>query len=173
MKKLLPLILLLATTPAARAEIKASYITSAQIKVEMPYVTTQKAGTTYSLSGSNLTPSVTIGDTTTSNKIGGLNLGSLTNGVPALIQTDTTVTNAGSAFEKVESIFVGDTTPSTVTPSSGLAALPVLSGTTTIGSGGTKGDLALTNLSSGITTCSAGGSGTLCTASTTITIEID
>ena len=173
MKKLLPLILLLATAPTARAEIKASYTTSAQIQVEMPYVTTQKAGTTYSLSGSNLTPSVTIGDTTTSNKIGGLNLGSLTNQVPALIQTDTTVTNGGSAFEKVESIFVGDSTPSTVTPSSGIAALPVLSGPTTIGSGGTKGDLALTNLSSGITTCSAGGSGTLCTASTTITIEID
>ena len=173
MKKLLPLILLFVSVPAAKAEIKASYITSAQIKVEMPSVTTQKAGSTYTLSGSNITPSVTVGDTTTSNKIGGLNLGSLPNGVPALIQTDTVVTNAGSAFEKVESIFVGDTTPSTVTPSSGIAALPVLSGQTTIGSGGTKGDLALTSLSSGITTCSAGGSGTLCTASTTITIEID
>ena len=173
MKKLLPLILLLISAPAAKAEIKASYITSAQIKVEMPSVATQKAGTTYSLSGSNLTPSVTIGDTTTANKIGGLNLGSLTNGVPALIQTDTVVTTPGSAFEKVESIFIGDTTPSTVTPSSGIAALPVLSGSTTINSGGTAGSLAMTSLSSGVHTCSAGGSGTICTGSTTITIEID
>lgn len=173
MKKLLPLILLFVSVPAAKAEIKASYITSAQIKVEMPSVTTQKAGSTYTLSGSNITPSVTVGDTTTANKIGGLDLSDLTNGVPALIQTDTVVTNAGSAFEKVESIFVGDATPSTVTPSSGIAALPILSGTTTVSSGGTAGSLGLTNLSSGITTCSAGGSGTLCTASTTITIEID
>jgi len=173
MKKLLPLIFLLISAPTAKAEIKASYVTSAQIKVEMPYVTTQKAGSTYSLSGSNLTPSVTVDGSTTANKIGGLNLGSLTNGVPALIQTDTVVTNAASSFEKVESIFVGDTTPSTVTPSSGIAALPVLSGTTTVGSGGTAGSLGLTSLSSGVHTCSAGGSGTLCTASTTITIEID
>ena len=83
MKKLLLLPLVFIFAPTAKAEITASYTTSAQIQVEMPYVITKKAGSTYSLSGSNITPSVTIGDTTTSNKIGGLNLGSLTNGVPA------------------------------------------------------------------------------------------
>tara|TARA_R100000664_G_C2707790_1_gene105712 strand:+ start:135 stop:656 length:522 start_codon:yes stop_codon:yes gene_type:complete len=173
MKKLLPLMLLLATAPAARADITAKYVTSAQITIDAPYVVTNKAGSTYSLSGNNITPSVTVGDTTTSGKIGGLNLGSLTNGVPALVETATSVTTAGSAFSKTESIFIGDTTPSTVTPSAGIAALPVLSGQTTIGSGGTKGDLALTSLSSGVHTCSAGGSGTSCIGSTTVTIEID
>ena len=171
MKKLLPL-LLLATTPAF-ADIKQEFVTSAQITVDMPFVTTQKGGTTYSLSGNNITPSVTVGDTTTSGKIGGLNVGSLSNGVPAMIQTDTSVTQSGSAFSKTASVIMGDATPSTVTPSSGIAALPVLGGSTTIGSGGTAGSLALTSLSSGVHTCTAGGSGTSCIGSTKVTITID
>ena len=171
MKKLLPL-LLLATTPAF-ADIKQEFVTSAQITVDMPFVTTQKVGTTYSLSGNNITPSVTVGDTTTSGKLGGLNVGALSNGVPAMIQTDTSVTQSGSAFSKTESVIMGDATPSTVTPSSGIAALPVLGGSTTIGSGGTAGSLALTSLSSGVHTCTAGGSGTSCIGSTKVTITID
>ena len=154
-------------------DIKQEFVTSAQITVDMPYVVTNKVGTTYSLSGNNITPSVTVGDTTTSGKIGGINVGSLTNGVPAMIQTDTTVTTSGSAFSKTESVIMGDATPSTVTPSSGIAALPVLSGQTTVGSGGTAGSLALTSLSSGVHTCTAGGSGTSCIGSTKVTITID
>ena len=171
MKKLLPL-LLLASSPVL-ADIKQEFVTSAQITVDMPFVTTQKVGTTYSLSGNNITPSVTVGDTTTSGKIGGINVGSLSNGVPAMIQTDTTVTTSGSAFSKTESVIMGDATPSTVTPSSGIAALPVLGGTTTVASGGTAGNLALTSLSSGVLTCTAGGSGTSCIGSTKVTITID
>ena len=48
MKKLLPL-LLLASSPAF-ADIKQEFVTSAQITVDMPYVVTNKVGTTYSLS---------------------------------------------------------------------------------------------------------------------------
>ena len=68
---------------------------------------------------------------------------------------------------------MGDATPSAVTPSSGIAALPVLGGQTTIGSGGTAGSLALTSLSSGVHTCTAGGSGASCIGSTKVTITID
>ena len=113
MKKLFALLLFLPS--AAFADIKQEFVTSAQITVDMPYVVTNKVGTTYSLSGNNITPSVTVGDTTTSGKIGGINVGSLTNGVPAMIQTDTSVTSAGSAFSKTESVIMGDATPSTVT----------------------------------------------------------
>ena len=171
MKKLLAIFCLLPT--AVFANIKQEFVTSAQITVDMPYVVTNKLGTTYSLSGTNITPSVTIGDTTTSGKIGGINVGSLTDGVPAMIQTDTSVTTSGSAFSKTESVTMGDATPSAVTPSSGIAALPHLGGQTTIGSGGTAGSLALTSLSSGIHTCTAGGSGTSCIGSTKVTITID
>jgi len=171
MKKLLPFLFLMSAP--AYADIKQEFVTSAQITVDMPYSVTNKVGTTYSLSGNNITPSVTVGDTTTSGKIGGINVGSLTDGVPAMIQTDTSVTTAGSAFSKTESVIMGDATPSAVTPSSGIAALPVLGGQTTVGSGGTAGNLALTSLSSGIHTCTAGGSGTSCIGSTKVTITID
>ena len=134
---------------------------------------TNKLGTTYSLSGTNITPSVTSGGSTTSGVIGGLNVGSLTAGVPAMIQTDKAVTTAGSSFALTESITMGDATPSAVTPSAGIAALPHLSGQTTVGSGGTAGSLGMTSLSSGIHTCSAGGSGTSCIGSTSVTITID
>ena len=172
MKKLLAVLVFLTPT-IVLADIKQEFVTSAQISVDMPYVVTNKVGTTYSLSGNNITPSVTVGDTTTSGKIGGINVGSLSNGVPAMIQTDTTITTAGSAFSKTESVTMGDATPSAATPSSGIAALPVLGGQTTIGSGGTAGSLALTSLSSGVHTCTAGGSGTSCIGSTKVTITID
>ena len=171
MKRLLPLLLLLPT--ATFADITQKFTTSAQITVDMPYSVTNKLGTTYSLSGNNITPSVTSGGSTTSNAIGGLNVGSLTSGVPALIQTDKAITTAGSAFSLTEAVTVGDALPSAVTPSSGIAALPHLSGQTTVGSGGTAGNLAMTSLSSGVHTCTAGGSGTSCIGSTTVTITID
>ena len=83
MKKLLPLLLLVASP--SYADITQKFVTSAQISVDMPFVTTQKLGTTYSLSGNNITPSVTSGGSTTSGAIGGLNVSSLTAGVPAMI----------------------------------------------------------------------------------------
>ena len=173
MKKLIPL-LLLVFSPASYADITQSFKTSAQIIVEAPYSSTQKVGTTYSLSGNNITPSVTVGDTTTSGKIGGINVGSLTNGVPAMIQTDTSVTTSGSAFSKTESVTMGDVTPSAITPSDGIASLPHLGGLTTVGSGGTLGSGAMTSLSSGVHTCSgAFGSGSSCIGQTTVTITID
>ena len=173
MKKLLALVLLFCPS-VALADITQKFTTSAQITVDMPYSVTNKLGTTYSISGNNITPSVTVGDTTTSGKIGGINLGSLSNGVPAMIQTDKSITTAGSAFSLTEAVTMGDSEPSAITPSSGIAALPHLGGQTTIGSGGTLGSGAMTSLSSGVHTCSgAFGSGSSCIGSTTVTITID
>ena len=171
MKKLLSLLLLIPS--AAFADITQKFTTSAQIVVDMPYSVTNKLGTTYSISGNNITPSVTSGGSTTAGQIGGLNIGSLTSGVPAMVQTDKAVTTSGSAFSLTESVTMGDATPSAVTPSAGIAALPHLGGQTTVGSGGTAGNLAMTSLSSGVHTCTAGGSGTSCIGQTTVTITID
>ena len=174
MKKLLAVLLLLTPASPVLSDITQKFTTSAQITVDMPYSVTNKLGTTYSLSGNNITPSVTSGGSTTSGAIGGLNLGSLTDGVPALIQTDKAITTAGSAFSLTEAVTIGDATPSAVTPSSGIAALPHLSGQTTVGSGGTLGSGAMTSLSSGVHTCSgAFGSGSSCIGSTTVQITID
>ena len=173
MKKLLALLLFIPVSPVL-SDIQQKFVTSAQITVDMPYSVTNKLGTTYSISGNNITPSVTVGDTTTSGKIGGINLATLNSGVPAMIQTDKSITTAGSAFSLTEAVTMGDSQPSAITPSSGIAALPHLGGQTTIGSGGTLGSGAMTSLSSGVHTCSgAFGSGSSCIGSTTVTITID
>ena len=172
MKKLLPL-LLLATTPVY-ANIKQEFVTSAQISIDSPYVITNAAPSSYSISGNNITTSTGTGDSVVTNGIGGLNLGSLSSGVPALIQTNKVVSNAGSSFSLSESYQAGDSTQSAITPSSGIATLPVLGGQTTVISGGTLGSGSISSVSSGIHSCSgAFGSGTSCTASTTVQIEID
>ena len=155
MKKLLPFILFLSPS-SAFADITAKYVTSAQISIDSPYVITKAAPSTYSISGNNVTTSTGTGDSVVTNAIGGLNLGSLSNGVPALVNTNKTVTTAGAAFSLSESYQAGDVTQSAITPSSGIATLPVLGGQTTVISGGT-----------------AGGSGTSCFDSTTVQIEID
>ena len=172
MKKLIPFILFLSPS-SAFAEITAKYVTSAQISIDSPYVITNAAPNSYSISGNNVTTSTGSGDSIVTNVIGGLNLSSITNGLAGVTATNTTVTTAGSAFSLSESYQAGDATQSAITPSSGIATLPVLGGQTTVISGGTKGDLALTSLSSGIHTCTAGGSGTSCIGSTTVSITID
>lgn len=172
MKKLIPFIIFLSPS-SAFADITAKYVTSAQISIDSPYVITNAAPSSYSISGNNITTSTGTGDSIVTNAVGGLNLGSLSSGVPSLIQTNKVVSNSGSAFSLSESYQAGDSTQSAITPSSGIATLPVLGGQTTVISGGTAGTLALTSVSSGIHTCTAGGSGTSCIASTTVQIEID
>ena len=172
MKKLLPLVLFLFPS-SAFAEITAKYVTSAQISIASPYVFTNAAPNSYSISGNNITTSTGSGDSQVTNGIGGLNLASITNGLAGVTATNTSVTTAGSAFSFSESYQAGDATQSAITPSSGIATLPVLGGQTTVISGGTAGNLALTSLSSGIHTCTAGGSGTSCIGSTTVSITID
>ena len=173
MKKFLPLVLFLFPS-SAFADITAKYVTSAQISIDSPYVITNAAPSSYSISGNNVTTSTGTGDSIVTNGIGGLNLGSLSSGVPALVNTNKTVTTAGSAFSLSESYQAGDATQSAITPSSGIATLPVLGGQTTVISGGTLGSGSISSLSSGVHSCSgAFGSGTSCIASTTVQIEID
>ena len=171
MKKLFALLLFVPS--AAFAEIKQEFVTSAQISIDSPYVITNAAPNTYTISGNNITTSTGSGDSQVTNGIGGLNLASITNGLAGVTATNTSVTTAGSAFSFSESYQAGDATQSAITPSSGIATLPILGGQTTVISGGTAGSLALTSLSSGVHTCTAGGSGTSCIGSTTVRITID
>ena len=126
------------------ANIKQEFVTSAQISIDSPYVITNAAPSSYSISGNNITTSTGTGDNVVTNGIGGLNLGSFgSNGAPNAMHTNKTVTTAGSAFSLSESYQAGDGTQSAITPSSGIASLPVLGGTTTVISGGTAGNLGL------------------------------
>ena len=171
MKRLLPFLFLFSAP--VYADIKQEFVTSAQISIDSPYVITNAAPNTYTISGNNITTSTGSGDSQVTNGIGGLNLASITNGLAGVTATNTSVTTAGSAFSFSESYQAGDATQSAITPSSGIATLPILGGQTTVISGGTAGSLALTSLSSGVHTCTAGGSGTSCIGSTTVRITID
>ena len=74
MKKLFALLLFLPS--AAFANIKQEFVTSAQISIDSPYVITNAAPSSYSISGNNITTSTGTGDSVVTNGIGGLNLGS-------------------------------------------------------------------------------------------------
>ena len=172
MKQLLPLLLLL-IAPAAKADMRHSIKSSATIQLDAAYSSANRIGSTYAVSGSNVTPSTTISGTTTSGAIGGLNIGSVTAGVPAYIDTDFAVTTAGSAFSVNETLTQGDAVQSATTVSSGVVgSLPSL-GTTVTGSGGVTGGT-ITSLTSGIHTCGGTmGAGSSCTATSIIETLVD
>ena len=131
MKKLLPLLFLLALP--AQADVRHSIKSSATITLDPAYSSATRIGSTYSAPGSNITPSTTISGTTTSGALGGLNVGAVTAGVPAFIDTNFSVTTAGSAFSMTESLTQGDDVQSATTVSSGVVgSLPSL-GTTVTG----------------------------------------
>ena len=170
MKKFL--ILLLLASPV-QADMRHSITTSAKIQVDAAYSSAERIGTTYSITGNNVTPSTTVGGTTTSGAIGGLTADSVTSGVPAIVDTDFTITTAGSAVSLTESLVVGDAVQSATTVTGGVVpALPSL-GVTVTGAGGVSGGT-ITSLSSGVHTCGGTmGAGSSCTAQTLVESVVD
>ncbi len=167
---LLPFLIL---TSPVHADMRHSIKSSATIQLDAAYSSANRIGTTYAASGSNVTPSTTISGTTTSGAIGGLNIGSVTAGVPAYVDTDFAVTTAGSAFSVNETLTQGDAVQSATTVSSGVVgSLPSL-GSTVTGSGGVNGGT-ITSLTSGVHTCSGTmGAGSSCTATSIIETLVD
>ena len=170
MKKFL--ILLLLASPV-QADMRHSITTSAKIQVDAAYSSAERIGTTYSVTGNNVTPSTTVSGTTTSGAIGGLTADSVTSGVPAIVDTDFAITTAGSAVSLTESLVVGDSIQSATTVTGGVVpSLPSL-GSTVTGSGGVSG-ATITSLSSGIHTCGGTmGAGSSCTAQTIVESVVD
>ena len=165
-------ITLVASMPA-RADLRHVMTQSAQISVDQAYSSATRGGTTYSSQGSNVTPSVTASGTTTSNRIGGLDMSTITSGVPDIVDTDYDVTTPGSAYSMTESLTVGDSIPSSTTVTNGVVpSLPAMM-TTVTGAGGETGSLAATVTSSGQATVTAGDAGTSAILSTKIELEID
>ena len=170
MKKFL--ILLLLASPV-QADMRHSITTSAKVTLDAAYSSANRIGTTYSVTGNNITPSTTVSGTTTSGAIGGLTADSVTAGVPAIVDTDFAITNAGSAVSLTESLTVGDAIQSATTVTGGVVpALPSL-GSTVTGSGGVSGGT-ITSLSSGVHTCAGTmGAGSSCTAQTIVESVVD
>ena len=173
MKKLLPFIFLVSAP--AYADINHSIQNVVSVSTLGASSTSNRIGTTFSASGTNVTP--TAGDT--ANAIGTLDLtdSAITNGVPTIDNTTTyAVTTAGDAWSVSESFIQGDAIPSSgTTVTNGVVpALPIFGDTQTV-SGGDIGTTAMTMDSGGAMTVnlSATGAGVTAQMSSTIKLEID
>jgi len=135
-------------TPAF-ADITHKMQTSIQLSVDGAGSQATRLGSTYSVTGSNITLDTAGG------------LGSLTPGSGVgYSAADYSVNTAGSAFSFTESFLEGDATPTATTVTSGVVgSLPMLGSTLTT-SGGVAGSLAGSIATSGAMTVTAGGAGT-------------
>lgn len=148
MKRLIPLMALLIAGPA-HADIVHKIQSSISLTVDGAGSVAEKMGSTYSVSGSNITLDTAGG-------LGTLTSGSAVGYTPAAYS----VTTAGDAFSFTETFNEGDDTLSPTTVTSGVVgSLPTYSKVTTT-SGGVAGNLAGTISPDFTTTVTAGGAGT-------------
>lgn len=169
MKKLLPLLLLF-SAPMARADLTHRLSTSTQLQVNGAATVSERIGSTYTVSGTN----IKVG-TGNSDVFGGLTAGSAT--ASATMKAGTyEISTPGSAFSFSESWLQGDGIPaigSGVDVTSGVVADMPAFGETTTQSGGVAGTLAGTITSAGIMTLTAGGAGTTATGQFVSEIVVD
>ena len=175
MKKLLPFIFLVSAP--AYADINHSIQNVVSVSTLGASSTSNRVGTTFSASGTNVTP--TAGDT--ANAIGTLDLtdAQITNGIPTIDNTTSyAVTNSGDAWSVSESYIQGDSIPTSflaTTVTNGVVPALTIFGDTTTVSGGDIGTTAMTMDSGGAMTVnlSATGAGVTAQMSSTIKLEID
>jgi len=145
------------------AEITSRITDSVQLTVDGPTVQSTRIGSSYSVSGTNITAS----------QMGGLAAPTAT--APAAITAGTyTMTTAGQSFNLAETSTMGDTpvTEQTALTSGGRIDEPNLYGNTTTFLGGTPGSLAGTLTSTGVPTVTAGGAGTTAIGQRTVELSV-
>ena len=163
MRKALLLLPFFIITPVNAAEITSRITDSVQLTVDGPTLQSTRIGSSYNVSGSNI--SVTT--------LGGLTGGSAT--APATVGTTSyDIDTDGQAFNFTESSTIGDvavTSQSTIgTP--GTVATPNLYGNTTQQQGGTAGNLAGTLTATSVPTVTAGGAGTTAIGQRTVELSV-
>ena len=163
-------IIFLFGAPVVRADLVHTLSTSTQLSVNGAATVSERIGSTYNVSGTNI--KVGAGN---SDVFGGLTTGSAT--AAATMKAGTyDINTAGSAFSFSESWLQGDgiaAIGSGVDVTSGVVADMPAFGETTTQSGGVAGTLAGTILSSGVMTITAGGAGTTATGQFISTISVD
>jgi hypothetical protein len=108
MKKFLPLIMLLMTAPlTARADILHRMTSSAALQVDAASTSVTRQGNTFSISGNNVTTTVTPDGGSAGASLGGISAVSNT-GVATFVVPDATQTTAGNAFSYTNSLTTGD-----------------------------------------------------------------
>ena len=104
MKKLIPFLFLI-SSPAAYCDITHSISSSVKFESLSAASTADKIGSSYSISGNNIT---TV-DSNSAATVGGF--GSTTNGVPSISFPSATQSTSGEAFSFAQSYIEGDATP--------------------------------------------------------------
>jgi hypothetical protein len=161
MRKFLPLIMLMMAAPA-HADITHKISTSVQLSVDSAASQATRLGSTYSVSGSNVSITTEGG------------LGTLTSGsAVSYTATDYSAPTDGTSYSFSESFIEGDAVSSGTTISSGVAASLPAFGSVTTTSGGVAGSLAGSIDTSGTMSLTAGGAGTSATGQfvTEITVK--
>ena len=148
--------MILIFAPVAKADITHKLSSSVQLQVNAAATNVERVGTSYSVSGNNVTTQYTPEGGSATNSIGSLTVSSGVGAIPTLSAVQAT---AGESFSFSQSFTQGDAIVSSA-PSVG-AVSPLSSQTST--AAGTAGTLAGTIDSSSTITLTGGGAGTSAT----------
>jgi len=152
MKKALLAFGMLMVAAPAHADLTHKISTSVQLTVDAAASQATRIGSSYSVSGSNVSAT-----------LGGLTAPASASAAATMNAGTYTQTTAGSAFNFSESFTAGDSIPTGTTITSGVVpSLPAFGNVTTT-AGGVAGSLAGTIDSAGVMSLTAGGAGTSAT----------
>jgi hypothetical protein len=152
MKKAALLFGMLLMAAPANADLITKHSTSVQLTVDAAASQATRLGSSYSVSGSNVSAT-----------LGGLTAPASATAAATMNSGTYTQTTAGSAFSFTETFNQGDAIPTGTSVSSGVAASLPAFGSVTTTSGGVAGALAGTIDSAGTMSLTAGGAGTSAT----------
>jgi hypothetical protein len=162
MKRFLPLITLLAFSPAANADLSHKIQSSVQLQVGGAMTTANRIGSTFSISGSGV-------DTTDGNTANTISAGTITSGVynPGTIAV--TQDTPGNAFSFSQSYTQADAVPTSAITTGTVPNFSSIQSTAS----GTAGSLAGTIAPTGALTVTAGGANTLAIGQFVTELTID
>ena len=152
MKKAALLFGMLLMAAPANADLITKHSTSVQLTVDAAASQATRLGSSYSVSGSNVSAT-----------LGGLTAPASATDAATMNSGTYTQTTDGSAFSFSESFNAGDAIPSGTTVSSGVVGTLPAFGSVTTTAGGVAGSLAGTINSAGVMSLTAGGAGTSAT----------
>ena len=151
MKRFIPLVMILMAAPA-NADLITKHSTSVQLTVDAAASQATRLGSSYSVSGSNVSAT-----------LGGLTAPASASAAATMNSGTYSQTTDGSAFSFSETFNSGDAIPTGTTVSSGVVGTLPAFGSVTTTAGGVAGSLAGTINSAGTMSLTAGGAGTSAT----------
>ena len=154
----------LVMNPASAAQITSTITDSVQLTVEGPATQSTRIGSSYGVSGTNV--SVTT--------LGGLGAQPSSSAAPAVTTGTYDIDTDGQAFSFSESATIGDSvvTSQSTLATDGQVATPNIYGETIQSQGGTAGNLAGTLSATGVPTVTAGGAGTTAIGQRTVELSV-